>query len=283
MAIKIIETPRDAMQGIATFIPTEQKIDYINSLLSVGFDELDFGSFVSPKAIPQLRDSGEVFKNLDLQNNATKIMATIGNYRGAEEALKYDGIDSVSFPFSISQIFLERNIRSSFEKGMNSIKEIVELCSPKNKDVVIYITMAFGNPYGEDWSVNLLGDWVGKLKDEGIKTIILGDTTGEGSCNRIADGFSITKEFSDLDIGVHLHTTVDDWRDKLSAAYESGCKRFDGAIGGFGGCPLSGKALTGNLPTEFLIEYLESQGEKLNINKEAFYAAQAKAAFTFPK
>jgi hydroxymethylglutaryl-CoA lyase len=282
MPTKIIETPRDAMQGISNFIPTQKKIAYLNALLEVGFDEMDYSSFVSPRAIPQLADSAEVIEKLSLQNTSTKIMATIGNLRGAERAFTHSAIDSVAFPFSISETFLQKNIRSDFKHGAQTIKDILSLCQTKNKELVLYIAMAFGNPYGDDWSVQILQDWVVRLQQMGVKTVMLADTTGDGSNQGINDSFRmLSREFSDLEVGVHLHTTPDDWQEKVAASYEAGCRRFDTALGGFGGCPMSGKKLIGNLSTENLLMFLEQQGESLSINKEAFQKAQTLAAFTF--
>jgi len=283
MPTKIIETPRDAMQGISKFIPTQEKIKYINALLEVGFDEIDFSSFVSPRAIPQLSDSHKVITKLNLHKSKTKIMATIGNLRGAERAFAYSQIDSVAFPFSISEVFLQKNIRSDFKQGVQTIKELLSLCQAKNKDLVLYTAMAFGNPYGEDWSVQILEKWMHRLQKMGVKTIILADTTGDGTVKGVSESFNrIKNEFDQLEIGVHLHTTPDNWYEKVAAAYEAGCRRFDTALGGFGGCPMSGKKLIGNLSTENLLSFLEQQGESLTINKEALLKAQTLAAFSFP-
>ena len=283
MPTKIIETPRDAMQGISAFIPTQKKIDYINTLLEVGFAEVDFSSFVSPRAIPQLRDSAEVIEQLNWQKSSSRIMATIGSLRGGQWALEHKAIGSVAFPFSISEVFLEKNIRSDFIKGTQSIQDLLQLCNVKERELVLYIAMAFGNPYGDEWSLEILYDWTLRLQKMGVKTLVLADTTGDGSCRGIADSFQmLIKEFPMMEIGVHLHTTPDDWQDKVAAAYENGCRRFDTALGGFGGCPMSGKKLIGNLPTENLIEYLQKQGEELEIEQEVFNAARTMAAFTFP-
>jgi len=283
MPTKIIETPRDAMQGISAFIPTQKKIDYINTLLEVGFAEVDFSSFVSPRAIPQLRDSVEVIEQLNWQKSSSRIMATIGSLRGGQWALEHKAIGSVAFPFSISEVFLEKNIRSDFIKGTQSIQDLLQLCNVKERELVLYIAMAFGNPYGDEWSLEILYDWTLRLQKMGVKTLVLADTTGDGSCRGIADSFQmLIKEFPMMEIGVHLHTTPDDWQDKVAAAYENGCRRFDTALGGFGGCPMSGKKLIGNLPTENLIEYLQKQGEELEIEQEVFNAARTMAAFTFP-
>ena len=282
MSTKIIETPRDAMQGIAEFIPTQKKIDYLNALLDVGFDELDYSSFVSPRAIPQLADSAEVIEQINTKQTSSKIMATIGNLRGAERAFTHKAIDAVAFPFSISEVFLQKNIKSDFQLGTKTIQDLLALCEAKNRELVLYIAMAFGNPYGDDWSVGILTEWVLRLQQMGVKTLMLADTTGDGSTQGISDSFKmLNKEFPELEVGVHLHTTPYNWHEKVAAAYEAGCRRFDTALGGFGGCPMSGKKLIGNLSTENLIDYIEQQGEVLSIDKEAFRKAQSIAAFTF--
>lgn len=271
------------MQGIAEFIPTQKKIDYLNALLSVGFDELDYSSFVSPRAIPQLADSVEVIEQINTKQTSSKIMATIGNLLGAERAFLHTAIDAVAFPFSISEVFLQKNIKSNFQVGTQTIEDLLTLCQAKNRELVLYIAMAFGNPYGDDWSVAILRDWVLRLQQMGVKTLMLADTTGDGSTQGISDSFKmLVEDFPELEVGVHLHTTPNDWNEKLDAAYMAGCRRFDTALGGFGGCPMSGKKLIGNLPTENLIQYLSQQGEVLNIDMDAFHYAQAKAAFVFP-
>ena len=271
--IKILETPRDAMQGISSFIPTEQKIRYINSLLKVGFDMLDFGSFVSPKAIPQLKDSAEVIRKLNTNNN-TEIIATIGSFSGAQRAFEHSKIDAVAFPFSISEIFLKKNINSNFYKSQLTVDNILNLCEQKNKNLKLYIAMAFGNPYGDKWNPDLLAHWIDKLLNMGVKEILLADTTGDGSIKDIANSFAlINKEFPNLNPGAHLHTLPNNWKEKLSAAYENGCRSFDSVLGGFGGCPMSGKALMGNLDTANLLSFAKKQGEKTKVNNEALFEA----------
>jgi hydroxymethylglutaryl-CoA lyase len=271
------------MQGVSTFIPTQKKIDYINTLLKVGFAEVDFSSFVSPRAIPQLADSAEVAEQIDWQNSSSRIMATIGNLRGGQRALEHRAVGSLAYPFSISEAFLAKNIRSDFEKGSQTIRDLITLCREKDKELVLYIAMAFGNPYGDEWNPQILSDWTGRIKEMGVRTIVLADTTGDGHPEDIADSFvHLHCEFPELEFGVHLHTTPDDWHIKLAAAYDSGCRRFDAALGGHGGCPMSGKELIGNLPTEKLIAFLESKGENTGLNMAALAEAQTKAAFTFP-
>jgi len=272
--IKILETPRDAMQGILQFIPTNQKIKYINSLLEVGFDMLDFGSFVSPKAIPQLNDSAEVIEKLKTETSKTEIIATIGSFSGAQRAFEHNKIDAVAFPFSISEIFLKKNINSDYTKSQLTIDKILNLCEQKNKVLKLYIAMAFGNPYGDKWATDLLALWTDKLLCMGVKEIILADTTGDGSKKDIAESFSlINSEFPNLKPGAHLHTLPNNWEEKLSAAYENGCRSFDSVLGGFGGCPMSGKALMGNLDTANLLSFAKKMGEETNLNQDVLLKA----------
>ena len=271
--IKILETPRDAMQGIAHFIPTNSKVEYINSLLKVGFDMLDFGSFVSPKAIPQLKDSAELIEKLDTNTN-TEIIATIGSLSGAKRAFEHSKIDAIAFPFSISEIFLRKNINSDFTKSQQSIDAMLNLCLQKNRKLKLYIAMAFGNPYGDKWGADFLALWVEKLLDMGAEDIILADTTGDGSINDIAITYALlNKEFPNLNPGAHLHTLPSNWEEKLSAAYNNGCRSFDSVLGGFGGCPMSGKALMGNLDTNNLLHFAKKHNEKTKINSEALLKA----------
>ncbi len=280
--IKILETPRDAMQGIPHFIATQDKVRYLNALLEVGFDMLDFGSFVSPRAIPQLRDSAEVIEQLNTHLYNTEIIATIGNLKGAQRAFEHDKIDAVAFPFSISETFLKKNINSDFIKGQQSIDDLLNLSSQKNKRLKLYIAMAFGNPYGDEWNCNILTEWVEKLTQMGVDDIVLADTTGDGTAQNIGASFArIIAEFPSLKPGAHLHTLPDNWRAKLAAAYENGCRSFDSVAGGYGGCPMSGKALMGNLNTTQLLEFLDEKKEKININKEAYFKALTVGGFVF--
>jgi len=272
--IKILETPRDAMQGISQFIPTNQKIRYINSLLEVGFDMLDFGSFVSPKAIPQLKDSTEVIEKLNTETSNTEIIATIGSFSGAKRAFEHKKIDAVAFPFSISEIFLKKNINSNYLKSQLTIDNILNLCEQNNKVLKLYIAMAFGNPYGDKWNPDLLAHWTNKLLNMGVREIILADTTGDGSTKDIADSFTlINSEFPNLNPGAHLHTLPSNWEEKLSAAYTNGCRSFDSVLGGFGGCPMSGKALMGNLDTANLLSFAEKYSEETKLNHDALLKA----------
>jgi hydroxymethylglutaryl-CoA lyase len=281
--IKIIECPRDAMQGLHDFIPTETKVVYINQLLKVGFDTIDFGSFVSPKAIPQLRDTANVLNQLDLSTTKSKLLAIIANTRGAEDAVKFEEISYLGFPFSISETFQQRNTNSSLAQSLKSVEEIQTLCVNHNKKLVVYISMAFGNPYGDTWNSNIVIDWTKKLADLGIEIIALSDTIGVSNHENISYLFkNIIPEFATVEIGAHLHTTPTTWMEKVDAAYQNGCRRFDGAIKGFGGCPMATDKLTGNMPTENLISYFSENKINTTINQEEFNTALIKAVQVFP-
>lgn len=273
--IKLIECPRDAMQGIHDFIPTALKIEYINSILKVGFDTVDFGSFVSPKAIPQLRDTADVLEKLDLDSTSSKLLAIIANERGAHDACNFEQINYLGFPFSISEQFQQRNTNSSIEESLKRVEAIQNLSLKHNKTLVIYISMAFGNPYQEAWNAEIAIKWTSKLvNDLGIKVIALSDTIGVSNPENIKYMFeNCIPEFPHAEIGAHLHTTPFTWHEKIHAAYEAGCRRFDGAIQGFGGCPMASDALTGNMATENIIQYLESKNLKHHLNLEAFNTA----------
>ncbi len=271
MPIKIIECPRDAMQGLNDFIPTEKKIEYINQLLKVGFDTIDFGSFVSPKAIPQLKDTAEVLARLDFNNSKSKLLAIVANLRGAESACKFNEIKYIGFPFSISETFQNKNTNSSILDSLNAVKQIQELCLTNNKELVIYISMAFGNPYREEWNTDIVEHWTSQISDIGVKIISLSDTIGIASPESISYLFNkLIPRFSDVEFGAHFHTTIDAWKEKIEAAYLNGCTRFDGAILGFGGCPMATNKLTGNMPTEKIIQYFEELNMELSINKNEF-------------
>lgn len=265
--MKIIECPRDAMQGIKDLIPTELKAKYINSLLKVGFDTIDFGSFVSPKAIPQMHDTAEVLKQLDLSNTKSKLLAIIANTRGAQDACAFEEIRYLGFPFSISETFQQRNTNSSIAESLTRVEEIQNLCLTHNKELVVYISMAFGNPYGDDWSSDIVIDWTKKLSQLGVKIIALSDTIGVSNPENINYLFSnIIPEFKDVEIGAHLHSTKEKAYEKIEAAYKSGCQRFDVAIHGFGGCPMAKDDLTGNLATEDLEYYFQKNNIPLHLN-----------------
>lgn len=281
--VKLIECPRDAMQGLHDFIPTATKAAYINQLLKVGFDTIDFGSFVSPKAIPQLRDTAEVLNLLDLSTTKSKLLAIIANTRGAEDAVNFEEINYLGFPFSISETFQQRNTNSSIEQSLKTVEDIQNLCVKHNKELVVYISMAFGNPYGDLWNSEIVIDWTKKLADLGIEIIALSDTIGVSNKENISYLFkNIIPEFATVEIGAHLHTTPTTWYEKVDAAYQNGCRRFDGAIKGFGGCPMATDKLTGNMPTENLISYFTENQINTTINQEEFNTALIKAIQVFP-
>lgn len=281
--IKITETPRDAMQGIKEFIPTEKKIAFINALLKVGFSVLDFGSFVSPKAIPQLADTEEVVENLDLSQSKTELLAIIGNKRGAERASKFPQIKYLGYPYSISESFLRRNINSNFEKAYADVSEIRNICERSQQELVIYISNAFGNLYGDPWSADIVHEHVSLLSKIGIKSIPLSDTSGIGNAQSISAAFkAVVEEFPEIEFGAHLHTHKDNWKDNLGAAWDAGCRSFDTVMNGLGGCPMSGKKLIGNLPTFDLLRFLEDKEEDHHLNMKALNVAFFLEAQTFP-
>lgn len=267
--MKIIECPRDAMQGIKQLIPTDIKASYINSLLQIGFDTIDFGSFVSPKAIPQMHDTADVLKKLNLVNAKSKLLAIVANSRGAQDACAFEEISYLGFPFSISETFQQRNANSSIAESLVRVEEIQNLCVKHNKKLVVYISMAFGNPYGDKWNSDIVIEWTRKLSQLGIKIIALSDTIGVSNKENITYLFSnIIPEFKGVEIGAHLHSTKESALEKIDAAYKSGCQRFDVAIHGFGGCPMAKDDLTGNLATEDLEFYFETNKLELKLNKE---------------
>lgn len=280
--VKLIECPRDAMQGVVPFISTEDKVRYINTLLKVGFDTIDFGSFVSPKAIPQMRDTKNVLKALDIENSKSKLLAIVANMRGALEASTFDEISLLGYPFSISETFQIRNTNASITESLERVDLIQEICFLRKKDLLIYISMGFGNPYGDPWSVDIAEEWVEKMHAMGVKYIMLSDTIGVSSPESISYMFSnLIPRFPDMEIGAHLHTTPSTWKEKVHAAYESGCRRFDGAIKGYGGCPMAKDELTGNMPTERLVEYF-SDFLNLEINFQEFNKAMNLTDEVFP-
>ena len=281
--IKIIESPRDAMQGLMPFIPTEAKADYINALLKVGFDTIDFGSFVSPKAIPQLRDTVEVLKKLDLSNTKSKLLAIVANKRGGEDAAKFSEITYLGYPFSISPTFLKRNINSTIEKSGATVQELLNICDKNNKELVVYISMGFGNPYGDEWNVDIVTKWVDALYNMGVRIIPLSDTIGISIKKTIGNLFSaLVPSYPDIEFGFHLHTTIRHWYRKINAAYTNGCRRFDTVINGLGGCPMAENKLVGNLRTSNLLEYLEINSVPVDIDEKAFEIAFSKALDIFP-
>ena len=265
--IRITECPRDAMQGLHDFVPTAIKAEYINLLLQVGFDTIDFGSFVSPKAIPQMQDTAEVLSKLDLSNTRSKLLAIIANYRGAEDAVSHEEITYLGYPFSISETFQVRNTNTTIEQAFDNVKRINELCAAKNKQLLIYLSMGFGNPYGDEWSNEIVQHWAQKMIDEGIGHIALSDTVGVATPEQIASLYPALVKLSDItEFGVHLHSTPDSWQEKIAAAYEAGCKKFDVALKGYGGCPMAADELTGNIATENLIAYLLHQNIDLGLD-----------------
>lgn len=280
-ALKIIECPRDAMQGIKAFIPTEKKVQYIQSLLRVGFDTIDFGSFVSPKAIPQMVDTAEVLSKLDLSKTKSKLLAIIANLRGAKDACKYPEIDYLGFPFSISENFQMRNTHKTIGQSVIILSEILELAHKHGKQVIVYISMGFGNPYGDPWNVEIVGEWTEKLSDMGVKVLSLSDTIGSSDPETIDYLFSnLIPKYPKIEFGAHLHTTSSTWFEKVDAAYNAGCLRFDGAIQGFGGCPMAKDELTGNMPTEKVLSYFTSK--QLNtLNAMSFESAYNEATKIF--
>tara|TARA_B100000787_G_scaffold160743_1_gene139990 strand:+ start:235 stop:1071 length:837 start_codon:yes stop_codon:yes gene_type:complete len=254
--MKIIECPRDAMQGISEFIPTDIKTAYINQLLKVGFDTIDFGSFVSPKAIPQLRDTAKVLGQLDLDNTSSKLLSIIANTRGAFDACCFEEINYLGFPLSVSEQFQKRNTNKSIAQALSDVEEIQNLSVKKNKELVVYLSMAFGNPYRENYDPDIVSELTEKLHDLEIRIVVLSDTIGVSNPKIIAPLFdALIKEYSTIEFGAHFHTTADAWEEKVSAAYSNGCRRFDGALKGFGGCPMASDNLLGNMPTEKLITY----------------------------
>lgn len=272
--IKLIECPRDAMQGLHHFIPTEIKAKYINLLLQVGFDTIDFGSFVSPKAIPQLKDTVQVLEQLDLSNTRSKLLAIVANIRGVQEAVQHQQIQYLGFPFSISETFQQRNTNSSIAQSIHTIDELINLCGKHQKTAVVYLSMGFGNPYGDEWSHEIVEHWATELVKRGVQIISLADTIGISTPEKISYIFPhLVKQFPDIEFGVHLHSRPASWREKIEAAYQSGCTRFDSALKGFGGCPMAGDDLTGNIATENLIHYFQQQNQELNLDMDKWQEA----------
>jgi hydroxymethylglutaryl-CoA lyase len=280
--IKIIECPRDAMQGIKAFIPTEQKVQYIQSLLRVGFDTIDFGSFVSPKAIPQMQDTAEVLSKLDLSQTNSKLLAIIANTQGAIQAAMHEPIQYLGFPFSISENFQMRNTHKTIAESLITLQEILEIAYKTNKEVVTYISMGFGNPYGDPWNVEIVSEWTQKLAAMGVKILSLSDTIGSSTPEVIGYLFSnLIPQYPNIEFGAHLHTTPNKWHEKIDAAYQAGCLRFDGAIQGFGGCPMAKDDLTGNMPTEKMLSYFTTQKANTNTSPMSFESAYNEASKIF--
>lgn len=281
--VKIIECPRDAMQGIKShFISTDAKARYINSLLKVGFDTIDFGSFVSPKAIPQMRDTAAVLSKLDLSQTQSKLLAIIANTRGANDAIQFEEINYLGYPFSISENFQMRNTHKTIQQSIKELEEILSIATRKNKEVVTYLSMGFGNPYGDPWNINIVGEWTEKLSNMGVNIISLSDTIGSSTPDVIKYLFSnLISNYPKIEFGAHLHTTPNSWHEKVDAAFNAGCKRFDGAIKGYGGCPMAKDELTGNMPTEKLISYFTAQKVVTGIKPMSFESAYNQALKTF--
>ena len=282
--MKIIECPRDAMQGLHDFIETDKKVDYVNQLLQVGFDTLDMGSFVSPSAIPQMRDTAEVIRRIDMSNTNTKLLTIVGNERGARQAAEFDEISYLGFPFSISDTFQKRNINSTIEDSFHRAEDILNCCVIKQKDLVVYISMAFGNPYNDPWDADIVLEWTHKLHNElGVEIISLSDTIGVAKPQTIEYLFnSLIPELPQVEFGAHLHTTPDTWEEKVHAAVNSGCERFDGALKGFGGCPMAKDDLTGNMPTENLVSYFNQKKIDINIDDKELAKALSLTTNVFP-
>lgn len=274
------------MQGIHDFIATSQKAAYINLLLQVGFDTIDFGSFVSSKSIPQMRDTAAVLSKLDLSNTSTRLLSIVANLRGAEEAISHPEISYLGFPFSISETFQQRNTNSSIVQSLDTVKHLLELCDRSEKTAVVYLSMGFGNPYGDEWNTDIVEKWADVLVEQGVKILALSDTTGVSTPEKIkAIVPRMIKRFDNpvrpVEIGLHLHSTPSTRYEKMSAAYESGCRRFDSALKGFGGCPMAADELMGNMATEDLISYLNSKGESLELNMDKWQEAVAYSAKVF--
>ncbi len=271
--IILTECPRDAMQGLHQFVPTEIKAAYINLLLQVGFDTIDFGSFVSAKAIPQMRDTVEVLRKLDLSKTNSKLLAIVANYRGAEDAVEHDDITYLGFPFSISETFQQRNTNSSIAASFRTLENIYELCEQKNKKVRVYLSMGFGNPYGDDWNTDILAQLAEQIINIGIDDLYLADTIGIATPTQITTVLNDLKVIKNVSFGLHLHSTPDTWQQKIEAACNAGCRKFDSALKGYGGCPMAADELTGNIATENLVGYLQSQKERIELNLDKLQEA----------
>lgn len=281
--VKIIECPRDAMQGITHFIPTQTKIDYLNQLLKCGFDTLDFGSFVSAKAIPQLQDTVQVLEQLDLSKTATKLLAIIANERGAQDAMQHQAIQYLGYPFSVSETFQKRNTNATIEESWGRLEFIQNECIKNSKELVVYLSMGFGNPYGDAWNSEIVINWSERISSElGVKILALSDTIGAANPTLVASLFKdLIPALPSVEFGAHLHTTPENAKELIKAAFEAGCRRFDGAIKGFGGCPMAADALTGNMPTEQMLDWFEANNIQTNVNRSEFTEAFAVAGSVF--
>lgn len=271
------------MQGIREFIPTEKKTAYLNQLLKVGFDTIDFGSFVSPKAIPQMRDTADVLAGLELDHTESNLLAIVANKRGAVDACQFEEINYLGYPFSISETFQIRNTNATIEESIERVQDIQDICLANKKRLVVYISMGFGNPYGDPWNVEIAQKWVDRLADMEIKIMALSDTIGVATPDSISYLFSnLIPPYPDVEFGAHLHTQAHNWEEKIVAAYENGCKRFDSAMRGYGGCPMAKDDLTGNMPTENVIYYFDKIGSELNIDRQALAKAMEMVDDVFP-
>ena len=280
--VKLIECPRDAMQGIREFIPTAKKVQYIQSILRCGFDTVDFGSFVSPKAIPQMKDTAEVLSQLDLSTTKSKLLAIVANTRGAQDASVHDEIQYLGYPFSISENFQMRNTHKTIAESVEVLQEILEIASKSNKEVVAYLSMGFGNPYGDPWNVEIVGEWTEKLAAMGVTILSLSDTIGSSTPDIIEYLFTnLVPKYPEVEFGAHLHTTPSKWHEKVDAAYKSGCRRFDGAIQGFGGCPMAKDELTGNMPSEKMLSYFNQKKADTGLKMTSFESAFNEASKIF--
>jgi len=282
--LKLIECPRDAMQGLHDFIPTEIKAKYINQLLKVGYDTIDFGSFVSPKAIPQMRDTAEVLAKLELEESNSKLLAIIANERGGNDAAQFEEITYLGYPFSVSETFQQRNTKSSIDESLIRVEKIREIAEKHNKQMVVYLSMAFGNPYGDTWDVDIVAKWSEILNQKfEINILALSDTIGVSNPENIQQVFEpLIKNMSNVEFGAHLHSTPETAYEKIEAAYQAGCRRFDGAIKGFGGCPMAKDDLTGNMPTEIMLEYFEENEIETGLNNSEFKKSMKDAVGVFP-
>ena len=282
--IKLIECPRDAMQGIRDWIPTEAKVQYIQSLLRCGFHTIDFGSFVSPRAIPQMKDTAEVLQSLDLSATTSKLLAIVANVRGATDAVNFEQIDYLGYPFSISENFQMRNTHKTIEQSVDILEQILSLAGKHDKEVVTYLSMGFGNPYGDPWNVEIVGEWAERLSAMGVRILSLSDTIGSSTPEIIHYLFTeLIPAYPHIEFGAHLHTTPSTWYEKVHAAYNGGCRRFDGAIQGFGGCPMAKDELTGNMPTEKMLSYFTQHKIDTGINPMSFESAHNEATKIFTK
>ncbi len=272
-AVRLTDCPRDAMQGVSTFIPTRRKIQYINQLMEVGFDILDFGSFVSPEAIPQLRDTEEVLGEIETNGN-TKLLAIVGNIRGALKAIKFEKISWLGYPFSVSETFLKRNLNSNIQKAFSQTCEMLDLCSRRQKKLMVYLSMGFGNPYNDPWSIDLLAEWIEKLRREGITDINVSDTIGISTAETVGEAFRLLiKEFPDVEFGFHLHSKPDEWYSRIDAAWRNGCRSFDGVLLGGGGCPMTGVGMVENLAMQNLVSFFGEKDIPLKINIDKYQEA----------